>query len=114
MLAYDDKIPSCMKVLSNPTRLDIFLKILERCCDCDVDSEDASDGNCVTQIGVELEIPQPTVSNHVKELVNCGLVHSKRRGRKVFLFVNEDLIDELTDFFDRTSEKAKENTKTCS
>lgn len=98
-------LPRCFKALSNPVRLDIFLKILEKSCECDVDEKEGVGGNCVTQIAVELELPQPTVSNHVKELVNCGLVESHRRGRKVFLFVSTGVADEMKSFSEYVSEK---------
>ena len=113
MEKYDARIPVCMRALANPTRLDIFLKILEK-CDCEVDAGEGGEGNCVTQIGVELEIPQPTVSNHVKELVNCGLVRSERRGKRVFLFVNEEIVETLAGFLSDTLKAAKVSRKTCS
>jgi DNA-binding transcriptional ArsR family regulator len=106
-IQYDKRIPQCLKVLSNPVRLDIFLKVLEKSCECDVDTKAGAGGNCVTQIAVELEIPQPTVSNHIKELVNCGLVISKRQGRKVFLFVSNELISDISEFLMQIAKEAK-------
>ena len=65
------------------------MKILEEACECNMD-EDRFAGNCVGDISKSLGLSQPTVSNHVKELVNSKLVEAKRVGRKIFLFGSEE------------------------
>ncbi|MGM0442449.1 MAG: ArsR/SmtB family transcription factor [Elusimicrobiota bacterium] len=53
------------KALSNETRLKIF-KML------------AKERLCVSKIVERLEVSQPTVSQHLKILENCGLVKSEK------------------------------------
>ncbi len=92
-------ISKIFKVLSNPTRLSIFMEIVDSQCDCDLNTDSVS-GNCVTMISKKLDIPQPTVSNHVKELIKTGLVQTKRKGKNVFLFKSGDVVQRLAQFSD--------------
>lgn len=92
------------RVLSNPTRLAIFLDILDTSCESCMEKADMSD-NCVTMIAKCLNIPQPTVSNHVKELVESGLVESKRKGKNIYLFPTQGFSDAMVDFSKYVSEK---------
>ena len=45
-----DNLPKCFRALANPVRLEIFMRILEKSCECDVDMSDGVAGNCVTRI----------------------------------------------------------------
>lgn len=104
----DKSIYKAFKVLSNPTRLDIFLEILAEACSCDLDNENMVYGNCVTSIAKKLELPQPTVSNHVKELMNADLIDSHRRGKNIYLFGNEETAKKyemFSEFFLEQTEK---------
>lgn len=42
---------------------------------------------CATEILEELEISQPTLSHHMKILCDCGLVRSKKEGKKTCYFL---------------------------
>lgn len=103
-----DSFTQCMQVLSNPVRFKIYLMILDSACDCEVGSEHDVGGNCVTSISRKLEIPQPSVSNHVKELVNSGLVKSERRGRNVYLFGAASPVGEFENFISYVKGKLSE------
>ena len=81
----------CFRALSNPVRYEIFVQLLHEACECDMSQEESYKGNCATEISKKLEISQPTVSNHIKELVNCGLVTTERRGKKIYLFGSYEL-----------------------
>lgn len=96
----DKSIHKAFKVLANPTRLDIFLEILGEACSCDLDNEKKVYGNCVTSIAKKLELPQPTVSNHVKELLNADLVLNHRRGKNIYLFGNGEMAKKCEIFSD--------------
>ena len=71
-------------VLSNPTRLRIYTLILECACEPDTNSEKAT--NCIKTISTKLKLNQPTVSNHIKELVNAGLVVVRKSGKHSYLY----------------------------
>jgi len=60
-------------------------------------------GNCVTEISKSLGIPQPTVSNHVKELLSSGLIIAKRKGKNIFLFGSKTFTNEISKFLEQIS-----------
>lgn len=62
-----------------------------------MEKDEVSD-NCVSKISKCLDIPQPTVSNHVKELVDFGLVESKRKGKNIYLFPSPLFSDNIQEF----------------
>jgi len=85
--------------LSNPTRLQILREVIEESCNCE-NLEDNLRGNCVTKISEKLSLPQSSVSNQLKELVNSGLILKKRKGRNIFLFPNKKTAQILKEFAD--------------
>lgn len=106
----DKSIYKAFKVLANPTRLDIFLEILGEACSCDLEAEKKVYGNCVTSIARKLELPQPTVSNHVKELLNADLVISHRKGKNIYLFGNKETAKKLEMFSEFFLNEASKTT----
>ena len=46
-----------------------------------------------------LNVGAPTVSHHIKELVNANLIRVERNGKFITCFLNEALCDQLQDFF---------------
>lgn len=67
-----------LKALSHPNRLEIYLGIVKgeqngfktEACEC-----------CVADIIATLKIGAPTVSHHLKELANAGLITTERQGK---------------------------------
>lgn len=88
--------------LGDPTRLAIFNFI--RACGANVEiDEDSGDcccvsDTCVGDICCNFEIAPSTVSHHLKELRNAGLISMEKRGRWVYVTVNQDALTELRDF----------------
>lgn len=80
------------KALSNPNRLELFLKIAEV-------HEASFETGCecfVTDIISCLNIGAPTVSHHIKELVNAELIITEKRGKFLICKVNEKMVAELS------------------
>ena len=86
------------RALSNPVRLEIFLKIVTFSNECKLAIDDRHSDNCVTKIADKLDLGQPTVSNHVKELVNAGLIIQEKRGKNIYLFVARDVAEDFKVF----------------
>ena len=66
-----------LKVLADPARLKIleFLREpIQTCCS-------REDGVCACDLETFLDLAQPTVSHHLKQLVLAGFVRAERRGR---------------------------------
>ena len=80
------------KALSNPNRLELFFKIAEM-----HESSFETDCECfVTDIISCLNIGAPTISHHIKELVNAGLISTEKKGKFLICRVNEELIEEVS------------------
>ncbi len=79
------------KALSHPNRLELYLKIakaheasFETGCEC-----------FVTDIIDSLKIGAPTISHHIKELANAGLISTEKKGKFLVCKVNEELVEEV-------------------
>jgi ArsR family transcriptional regulator len=69
-----------LKALADPVRLSILeflLEPIQSCCT-------REDGVCACDLETFLGLSQPTVSHHMKLLVQAGFVGAEKRGRWVF------------------------------
>ncbi|EGW41885.1 transcriptional regulator, ArsR family [Desulfosporosinus sp. OT] len=56
-----------------------------------------TDSECfVTDIISSLNIGAPTISHHIKELVNADLIRTEKKGKFLICKVNEELIEEVS------------------
>ena len=91
-------LPKMFKALSHPNRFRLFLEILE-----EEERSFEDDHACFLQVILEkLDVGAPTVSHHLKELVNAGLIHTERQGKFLTCQVNSAALDELKAFFVRS------------
>jgi len=61
-----------------------------------------------------LPLAQPTVSRHLKELKNAGLIKGNIEGNTICYCIDEKTIEELQDYFTNMSAKLKtKNTECC-
>lgn len=75
-----------MKALGDSTRLKLFKEIASR-----------KQMTC-SEVGELSNLAQPTVSHHLKLLVDAGLLNAEKDGRFVMLSVNKEMADELVTF----------------
>ena len=86
------KAAKIFKALSNPNRLELYFKIAEM-----HESSFPTDSECfVTDIISSLNIGAPTISHHIKELVNADLISTEKKGKFLICRVNEELIEEVS------------------
>ena len=99
-----DRFSAVFSALSNPHRLQIF-SILSGCCTpgsaC---SAEQAESCCVGDLGSQLDIAASTLSHHLKELHNAGLIHMQRDGKQVICSVNDAMLDAIRRFFQQNSE----------
>lgn len=87
------------KALSNPNRLQIFLRLL-RCCEPGtVCSSETVNGFCVGELGANLAVAPSTLSHHIKELQHAGLIKTQRRGQNIECYVDIQKVEILKEFF---------------
>lgn len=82
--------------LSNPNRLRLFLRVVERCGTDAVCATDDAVGACVGELAEGLGIAASTVSHHLKELRLAGLISMTRNGRNIECGINATAVAELS------------------
>jgi ArsR family transcriptional regulator len=84
-------LATTLKALADPVRLSILEFLLEpvqSCCS-------REDGVCACDLETFLGLAQPTVSHHMKLLVQAGFVQSQKRGRWVYYELNPAAFSDL-------------------
>jgi ArsR family transcriptional regulator len=72
------------KLLADPTRFQILAFLREPMQSCCA----REDGVCACDLEAFLGLSQPTISHHMKQLVEAGFVISEKRGRWVYYDLN--------------------------
>ncbi len=93
------KYAEVFKALSNPNRLKIFWGLATCCKPGTIGIIDSGNTACVGDIARDLDIVPSTVSHHIKELRQAGLIKTHRRGQNIECWVDPELLEELKVFF---------------
>ncbi len=88
--------------LSNPNRLQLFLRVVDHCGNAPVCATDEAVGACVGELAEGLGIAASTVSHHLKELRLAGLISMTRNGRSIECAVDTAAVDELSALLNRS------------
>jgi len=84
-----------LKALSNENRLAIFEYLRQNDLSCD----ESGKGCTVGDIAQQYELALSTVSHHLKELKEAGLVNCVQRGQFKYCTINQEMVEDLRDFF---------------
>ncbi len=87
------------KALSNPNRLALFKRLMSCCVPGTVCSTGEAIRYCVGELSNGLDIAPSTVSHHLKELNQAGLIQMERKGRIIHCWVKPEVLKELALFF---------------
>ncbi len=94
-----DRFTDAFKALSNSHRLQIF-NILSNCCEPGTEcTTEQAFSCCVGDLGPRLDIAASTLSHHLKELNQAGLINMKREGKQVFCSINRSMLKEIRILF---------------
>ncbi len=96
-----NQLATLAKALGHPARiaiLDYLLKV--DTCIC---------GDIVN----ELPLAQPTISQHLKELKNAGLIKGNIEGNAICYCINENSLEVLQDYFANISDEMKIKKSKC-
>ena len=100
--ARQNKLATMLKALAHPARIAIIQHLVKsKHCIC---------GDIVN----ELPLAQPTVSQHLKELKNAGLIKGDIEGNTICYCIDEKAITKLESYFAMISTTlVKKNKKCC-
>jgi ArsR family transcriptional regulator len=82
-----ERLASALRVLADPARLRLINLIAAR----------AENGSCVCDLTEVLGLSQPTVSHHLKVLVEAGLLQREQRGRWAFFRLRPEPLELLSE-----------------
>lgn len=96
-----NRTANLLKALAHPARVAIVEHLLNaKACIC---------GDLVN----ELSLAQPTISQHLKELKNAGIIQGTVEGTSVCYCLKEESISELHDFLKQVVEMLKVQKSNC-
>jgi len=103
MLDKDKKI-KIFKALGNNTRFLIFKNVFTGGYACSIDEkqpqvESSMHSTCVTTIAENFDFSQPTISRHLKELREADIITMEKKGNKIYIEPNIDVVRELANCF---------------
>ncbi|WP_199138813.1 ArsR/SmtB family transcription factor [Pedobacter sp. ASV12] len=99
--AKQNEMASIMKALGHPARIAIidFLLSVDTCICGDIVNE--------------LPLAQPTVSQHLKELKNAGLIKGNIEGNAICYCIDEEMFAKFKHFFEEVFGKILAKKKEC-
>ncbi len=89
------KLTKIFKALSNPNRLKLYHEISKK-------KEAFFEAGCfVHKISEKFSIGAPTISHHLKELENSGLITTQRNGKQLTARINNDTFNVIKDLLNK-------------
>lgn len=99
--AKQNEIANQLKALAHPARIAIIEHLLKvNSCICN-------------DIVNEINLAQPTISQHLKELKQADLIRGSIDGKSICYCINEKTFSQLTSYVNNISSKLKEKTYCC-
>lgn len=99
--AEQNQMAMLLKALAHPARIAIVEYLLKvQSCIC---------GDIVS----ELPLAQPTISQHLKELKNAGIIKGSVEGTAICYCLDENITDFLSNYFSAISTEIKTKKTTC-
>ena len=92
------KLSAMFKALANENRLTIFNLVRQGVGDCCRLTLEGNACSCVCDIGRQMNLALSTVSHHLKELRNAGLIVCEKRGQWVYCSINPEALDQIGAF----------------
>jgi len=93
-----DLFAALFKALGHPRRLAIYLRLMECGPAGSGCGEEVEEVRCVGDLGAALGIAPSTVSHHIKELRQSGLLRVERQGQRVGCWIDQAVVRSLVEF----------------
>lgn len=93
------------KALGNETRFLIFKNVFTGGYTCSIDKKDpnvqvSAYATCVSTIAEHFEFSLPTISKHLKELREANIITMEKKGNKIYIEPNIEIVRELGSCFE--------------
>ena len=89
-----EKLAKAMKALSHEKRLSLYLEIAEK-----QESSFKDDACHISEVVSLLKLSPPTISHHLKELVNAGLISTEKDGKYLLARINRETLKDVCTCF---------------
>lgn len=95
-----DELSRVFRALSDPNRLAIFQRVRAgfECCTVRADGGLEESLSTVSEIAAEFDLSLSTVSHHLKELRNAGLIVCERQGQRVYCRPEPGVLERIEEF----------------
>ncbi len=97
------RVSSAFKALSNENRLAVFENI-RFCCKRQTEQNNEKRPS-VCNIASNFNISLSTISHHMKELRNAGLINCERKGQSIFCQPNDETIKMMVEYLTSVMKK---------
>jgi ArsR family transcriptional regulator len=97
-----ERMSAAFKALSNETRLAVFEKISLGQCKAILNKDNRPS---VCNIADNFNISLSTISHHMKELLNAGLINCERKGQSIFCQPNDETIKMMVEYLTNVIKK---------
>lgn len=101
MIKDTKSIAKIFKTLADDNRLKILLFVYRKECKCEQNKLSCRNETCIKDLSKFLNITIPTISHHIKELVNAGLITTKKEGRWVYCRINQKSFQKTYGFLNK-------------
>jgi len=92
------KAVSLLGALAQDTRLTIFRELVKAHNQTDPSQSGLAVGALADKLGAKLNISAPTLSFHLKEMTNAGLITPTRQGRSIIYSADLDAMQNLISY----------------
>lgn len=97
----NQELITAFKAIADKSRLTILLFIYEQECKCKTDALTCRGETCIKDLSKFLGITTPTISHHIRELINAGLIITRKEGRWVYCKINTKKFMKITNFLNK-------------
>jgi len=102
------------KALGNKTRFLIFKNVFTGGYTCSIDKKDpkvevSAHATCVSTIAEHFEFSLPTISKHLKELREAKIITMEKKGNKIYIEPNIEIVRELGGCFGTLADNFDKN-----
>ncbi|MCE5211667.1 MAG: metalloregulator ArsR/SmtB family transcription factor [Deltaproteobacteria bacterium] len=97
-----ERMSAAFKALSNETRLAVFERISLGPCNAMLGKDERQ---CVCSVADNFNISLSTISHHMKELRNAGLINCERKGQFIFCQPNDETIKMMVEYLNKVIKK---------